>query len=904
MPTYVDGSVGFRTDSFFYAVSYSGTLVPAPWGWQLDIADELLADKIDDGQQLGILVSRTDLNVTVEGSSRCLYGFHGSVGSTVVGTTPVSGCVPKTPQYVIGHLTQTYRYGSITIYLNQDTVSAFDAETIEPDLAQDYILDAGSMYLHQEWRTLSSGQNVFEASLYQTHYHLGLDFLDRFIDLLNGYRATWGIKPVKAWVRRPKHLREGPDIAFKHSQDMAATGVEAHESPAFPVGWQYFYTDRLPKLKIEGVGTGGENILITYSSPVSVAYGLDNSTPTYSGFLPLKPEELLDSWQKSTLHNTNLIYESPREYAELYIQLGVEVTQHPTDKRYLKEWVTYVILDYSKSEGQEFLMEQHIHQDYVKTGLPVLLVSQDYDVKAHYRISTGHESSFGLELCTTHSSMFGVFVAQTNNSLWSSNVQAAHETDYGFSYKLTASFDTKYDLLNGGIVSVGHDSIYGLSVASSFETYYDDVPIVASQHDTYYDDKLQLIANHVSSYSLLFQVRSANEARYGDLVYVNTQHGNQYDIETYRKISTYHYGLYDMEDLSTRNIYLSYLVKVGGHEIDPKELVIEEMEGEGYQKLDMVLVSIEDYLKCHQRDQVEVTIQGTSFVFVIKSIEITRNKPGSFVARVEAYSHVFFKNKPYESSITKEYENYENLSYIIQDLLGESITWQAEDWKVPPYRISIKDGSRLPFVKTLLKQAGMVLESNFDGSLVVRNLFPVTVLGYPTATVVASLDEIHHVVLENTKDKGSGGYNRYRVSESEYTYSDVLEYVQNEDDPLSGVVRAYPSPWNENLTIRTTDGTLRVIVHPGTWKERVEEALVEIVDGAATTQYPIKSIDSIEWLSVPLNGMSYVPYTTTITFGKDINQGYGLLRMKYTVRYFEAEVFGANIQAQFVLERN
>ncbi|MCF1457641.1 MAG: hypothetical protein LPH21_08785, partial [Shewanella sp.] len=117
-----------------------------------------------------------------------------------------------------------------------------------------------------------------------------------------------------------------------------------------------------------------------------------------------------------------------------------------------------------------------------------------------------------------------------------------------------------------------------------------------------------------------------------------------------------------------------------------------------------------------------------------------------------------------------------------------------------------------------------------------------------------------------------------------------------------GDLLVYPSPWRTTVKVSTTSGANVSLIYSGI-VEREEEDVVEFVRGAASVAYPIDSIVSVEWLSEVNGGVSFEPYSSGLTTGTSVNEGYGLARIKYkTKAIVYRTALPVDVPVQFVLE--
>lgn len=117
----------------------------------------------------------------------------------------------------------------------------------------------------------------------------------------------------------------------------------------------------------------------------------------------------------------------------------------------------------------------------------------------------------------------------------------------------------------------------------------------------------------------------------------------------------------------------------------------------------------------------------------------------------------------------------------------------------------------------------------------------------------------------------------------------------------TGTLKAYVMPWRP-VEVKHTGGAV-VFLGPQVLETRTETALVEIVDGKASLQYPAVSITWVVWKSDPLGTLSVDPRTMEVTASdKTTNYGYGLAEITYVVECYTYRVqFPVGNVAQFIL---
>lgn len=233
---------------------------------------------------------------------------------------------------------------------------------------------------------------------------------------------------------------------------------------------------------------------------------------------------------------------------------------------------------------------------------------------------------------------------------------------------------------------------------------------------------------------------------------------------------------------------------------------------------------------------------------------------------------------------------------------------------IPAYRLSVETVDPLTVAQQIVEAAGGLIESQPDGSIVIRHRWPVSI----TELATVSPDHIlHETELFSLKEAPTQDVlmNRIRILDHQASYQDRLEYTPNQmgdqSDPFNGILYAYPSPWRDHLSIVTTRGS-RVSLGPLT--EGVKSCTgesaetVTFTQGQGSTQYPIMTLISLDWLDDNLGSLSFTPYSTTMeTNLRGDYQGHSLGKVEYTSRYLCVPVSCVATEiteAQFLLVEN
>lgn len=234
------------------------------------------------------------------------------------------------------------------------------------------------------------------------------------------------------------------------------------------------------------------------------------------------------------------------------------------------------------------------------------------------------------------------------------------------------------------------------------------------------------------------------------------------------------------------------------------------------------------------------------------------------------------------------------------------------DWIIPAYRLGVEKMTPIALADKLATVAGGVLETDPDGSLHARPIYPNTTefRYFDLGSVDGNFTELEHIFSVSEEYVSGKIENRIRIIDVEPAYQDTLDWEEDDNNRLKGYIRAFPSPYRSvsEAPVETTSSSAVVTMGGGsavteTLVDENEGELVEITEGQGSTSHPINSILSTTWESYPLSGLTFEPGTSEITTS-DPNRKYGLVRLVYNTKYHKYRVTGTDKRAaQFLMHR-
>lgn len=341
------------------------------------------------------------------------------------------------------------------------------------------------------------------------------------------------------------------------------------------------------------------------------------------------------------------------------------------------------------------------------------------------------------------------------------------------------------------------------------------------------------------------------------------------------------------------------------------EISITADEGSSYYQCSIVLINENDYRQFVIDSAFTIHLFNDSYQFLVdnKSLSRSVDDTGTITTqiRIEGLSPIVRYAAPRSLTITKTWDAPTRLSDFVEELIGP-VDYQVVDDFLPAYRLSAENAIPLELAKTTMESIGAVIESLPDGSVRVRQLWPVNIHELHNTVADHTLNDDQLFSMNENPDNNDLR-NRFRLIDVDTTVQDTLEFVVDEDNDLAGTLYAYPSPWRDNLALRHTRGTP---IYLGPLTEEViemtvdedgaiEVELLEFQEGEASTRYPVETMLTFTWLAADLGAIAFVPHTKTLQ--SSAGDGYSLAEVRYTSRRLKARTSSSEYtSAQYLLE--
>ena len=496
-------------------------------------------------------------------------------------------------------------------------------------------------------------------------------------------------------------------------------------------------------------------------------------------------------------------------------------------------------------------------------------VGSSFTIKSHDTFWNSVGSSFTIKSHNTFwNSVGSSFTIKSHDTLWNSVGSSFTIKEHTILWNsVGSSFTIKehtilWNSVGSSFTIKSHNTLWN-SVGSSF---------TIKSHDVFWSWQPQTIKAHTTFWKSIIEITTSHEVKWSDSTNLPTSH------------TTY----YRSVDLSPIYIFNDIYVLINNKRIEINFVNITADEQSPYYQGTMELTDPQNYSLFPRNTAYIVVLLDVEFHFIVDRRELSRtvDAEGNILTNItiSGLSPLSNYDKPRSTPLTKTWESALNASTIVTELLG-TVTWNLIDWQIPAFRLAADNATPLTIAKQVVNAVGGVIESQPDGSVVIRSLWPT-----PINEIAITTPE--HTILDriifNVKESPANDewLNKVRILDIEGSYQDQMEFIKDELNPWNGVLNVYLSPWRENTRVVTTRPSVILL---GDREEKTEEIIetVTFVNRTSNTSHPIMQLQNVTWLDENLGSVVTSNYSVTLKAGNGQYQGYSLAKIVYTTRYWQ-----------------
>ena len=286
---------------------------------------------------------------------------------------------------------------------------------------------------------------------------------------------------------------------------------------------------------------------------------------------------------------------------------------------------------------------------------------------------------------------------------------------------------------------------------------------------------------------------------------------------------------------------------------------------------------IEVHVAGDQFDFLLETRSGASGGFTLWGRDITARESGEFSGEIE-YS---FSDNPKTASAA-----------AAEMATVSAVDWDADDWLLPDDFDFC--GAPIDGIVMLATEIGAVVRAQADGSLLVRDRYPVRPVDMSGATAVVSYDQEDLIALRKDNVLHTL-FDAVSVSFDQGVAAIVPSMEMEEQSPTIGQTVHLRVYWGAgNNTTFSRFATSGLVQSMGMVSETVEET-VEFVNSAATVQRPVMDVERVQWIGVSGGEVSFTVGGTELTIGADGEQLFAVAVVRYQTQYERLSLRGSSV---------
>lgn len=551
---------------------------------------------------------------------------------------------------------------------------------------------------------------------------------------------------------------------------------------------------------------------------------------------------------------------------------------------------------------------------------------------------------YPLRLATVAAATWRMPISQTHQSPYGWREVAAHAGSYAITHPLRCVHGATYRMCEFGSIGQNHRAHWSIKVGRQLVVPLDEMLRVGSQRVMPYGDANCVSAQHSTAFTIRGLIRqsamSAYRMREGNRV--ASAHAGRYalrlacqltsgwapvarievtcaaDYQLQPVIRSKRSGLYaltahsvrsftgisDLALLNTSQQQHRLLFEDGnaqiqqfnhlprlihrGQSIEVLSVSISMDERSPYWIARADLADLTAMQRMRLGDGIALHLGSAIFQLRIDSRALIRQSPADVRVSLTAISPLAWLAPPHGQPVTQVWDVPVQSSDVVAGLLpGFAIDWQLDDWLIPAGRLAASAANPVEIATNVVKAAGGLIESQADGSLLVRHLFPTTIPRYAQALASATLNEALDVFEISETDEIRAGTNLLRITDGQSSSGqDQVEFIRAADDALAGTVRVMPAPWREVSLAHTGDAGVTIQAMGIVTRDETE--LVEFKAGRAQSKYPIDSLLAVNWQYANLGSVTAANGGQSLQAGD--NGGYSLARIRYQTRAYEYRV--------------
>ena len=350
--------------------------------------------------------------------------------------------------------------------------------------------------------------------------HLGIEYQTKLNEIINYYRNRFGLRSViTPDIYEYKYYK---DIAQLHTENIADTGIFAHDDLGFPAGQQLFQ-ERL--FDIMGAQSGTENILYTFPK-----FFYDSNNPSaYSEFNNIITDhtiidytDVVKAWWRSNEHRPNILFDFNSNF-NIYSFLGLDVTFENLGSGY--DSIKYIFTNtFVILEGKMTILPLEVNYEF--NGALIELNNINYEFYAYTQINFEYYSKYSFLIDFDYLSNYTFFLDYEYQSYYDSAIEYNYDSIFSYNLLITNQFNSIYNIKDG--VYYEFYSSFSYTINLSYESKYYSLNNVQYIFSSNYTESEIIKYNYLSHFNKSFLINTDFKSTFLNLIFINKSYDSFY----------------------------------------------------------------------------------------------------------------------------------------------------------------------------------------------------------------------------------------------------------------------------------------------------------------------------------------------------------------------------------------
>ncbi|MBF0371245.1 MAG: hypothetical protein HQL52_17490 [Magnetococcales bacterium] len=310
-----------------------------------------------------------------------------------------------------------------------------------------------------------------------------------------------------------------------------------------------------------------------------------------------------------------------------------------------------------------------------------------------------------------------------------------------------------------------------------------------------------------------------------------------------------------------------------GAPLQVSSLTLTQTEGDYAWVADLILADLAGHQRIRTDDLIVITIDGVPWSFIVDEKASQRSATSAPVPTLSLVSPTASLASPRADTLELSWEDAVDAQTAVEQMLGVSVTWDLVAWTIPGGRLALYDTTPLEAARTVVEAAGGLIETQPDGSILVRHRYPTSPPDWGNATP-------DHILTDATDNLSCTERYLQRRGATRFTIRDYTPgggSIPMEVDDREGGLNAGTTSFQggdtahillhvgPTVTLDEVTASTGTLAQGADQSYQVTEDLAFEGSDSVTLSKPATSLDSWTWLGTDLGALTLESDGVTVT---------------------------------------